>query len=144
RSLTASSVCASQRSTTVPKANAPVSAQAESRYPDGKRWVNTPTSRTAKTTPPRRTRATHVSISRRRTTSGIAGIHPSDRPLGVFTQHVVVVLEVGLDGRALLGAADVAGRDERVALEPASVVARHVQTVVTLSQLGGIGPQPLH
>src|SRR5271169_1213426 len=75
--------------------------------------------------------------------SGTAGLHPRERPGGVLAQHPVAVLEVRLDGAALGLSADVSGGDERVAAQPAAVVARHVEPAVAAAKLAGVRAQPV-
>ena len=57
-----------------------------------------------------------------------------ERPLGMLAQEVVLVLGKARDGFALGLAADVPGRDERVPAQPARVVARNVEPVVSLDR----------
>ena len=61
----------------------------------------------------------------------------------MLAQQVIITVQVWLDSRALGRAADVAGRDERVALQPAGVVARHEQAVVPRRKLTRVGTEPV-
>jgi hypothetical protein len=61
----------------------------------------------------------------------------------VLAQHEIVVVDVAAHGRALRVPGDVARGDERVPLQPACIVSRHEQTVVTTLELGHVGLEPV-
>src|SRR3954447_2966205 len=117
-----------------------VTSQAALSYPGGKCEVKTLTWRSTKRTATRRRRAIQRSMATRSDTSLR---HPREGPAGVLAQVVVLMLEIRLDCRPLRRAADVAGGHEGVALQPASVVPRHVEPVVAAAQVVGLGAEPL-
>src|SRR3954468_7335301 len=98
-----------------------------------------PTSRTAKATPSRRTHAIQRSAACNRSArTGLtrtAFLDPLERPNGVLAQELVVALRVRSNRVPFGVAPDVARRDERVAAEPADVVARDVEPVEIAHEL---------
>src|SRR6184192_2019036 len=99
-----------------------------------------PTFSTATTTPTSRIHASQRSVATR---SDTPRLHTCDRPARVLAQVGVLVLEVRPGRGPLVGAADVARGDERVSLQPAAVVARHVQSLVAAAQIVRFGPEPV-
>ena len=61
----------------------------------------------------------------------------------MLAEQRVVAVGVPLHRRALGGAADVAGRDERVPAQPARIVPRDVEAVVPLDQLVPVRLEPV-
>src|SRR5436853_1179138 len=106
-----------------------------------------PTSSTAKPTPIRRTHAIHRSAACNRSArTGLtrtALLDPLERPDGVLAQELVVALGVRSNRVTFGVAADVARGDERVAAQPAHVVARDVEPVETAHELVAFRLEPL-
>src|SRR6266536_275244 len=81
-------------------------------------------------------RSSAPSAAGERGRSSSAFLDARPRPRGMFVFEAVEQLE-------LLGSPGVPERDDRVALQVAAVVARHVQPVVTSRQLVRVGGQPV-
>src|SRR5262249_40769511 len=74
--------------------------------------------------------------------SSLARSRPLERPGGVLGEQLVVVRGVSLDPLALLVTPHVAERDQRVPLQPARLVARHVEAVVLLDYRAAVVDEP--
>src|SRR5438105_7444262 len=70
--------------------------------------------------------------------------HPGERPAGVLGEQLVVPGRMALDRGSFGRTASVSYSDERVALEPASVVLRHVEAFVARAQVPAVLLEPVH
>src|SRR5262249_56169836 len=121
----------SGRRTINPNAKAPTASTAVMTQPAVWHPCGTPvvaaTCRIANGIARRRTTAIERSTLRTGFTTSRPGRHSLERPARVLREHRVVAARVVLDQRARAPVADVSSRDERVPLQPAAVVPRHVE-----------------